>query len=132
MILIPNRDESGRRIHSDGEKRPDLSILIAIDVDAPEDGQGCQLIFFVAAGLGRVLGAKDSLVLVKDAALFDGTAQVEDGRATMLETLDGGAGGVAVQARHQQRLFQGDVNVHQRAVHHLKDLFKMLKLAQLT
>ena len=68
-----------RVVHDDRH----LAVLVAVDVDAPENGQRRQLVVLVLT-FGHVLRTEDGLVLEEDAALFDGAAQMVDARTANL------------------------------------------------
>ena len=97
-----------------------LSVLVPVDVDSSEDGQGRQLLLFdvdnrsgAGAGtFGQMLGAVDGLVFEENTAFLNGAAQMEDGRASQFETLDAGSVPAAVETRLGQALLQSRVDVH--------------------
>lgn len=107
-----------------------LTVLVSVDVDSPVDGQRRQLFLLDvddrsgtgARTLGQVLRAVDGLVFQKDAAFLDGAAEVVDGRAAQLETLDAGAVAVAVKTSLKETQFEGRVDVHQSSVDHFENV----------
>lgn len=87
--------------------------LVALDVDAAQNGEDAQLVF--AGPLQLVLGAQHGLVLEEHAARPDGAGEVVDVGAAQAVAAVGGAGLLAKRAQSPQTAAQRHLDVHQGA-----------------
>ena len=99
-----------------------LSVLVSLDVNAPVNGQGGQLLVLLA--LGNVLIAVDGLILVKHGLVFAGAAHVIMIGAANLPTLDRGAVLLADLTNGVLAVLQGRFDVDQSPADGLVDFFR--------
>lgn len=91
----------------------DLLHLVALDVDAPQDGERAELVF--AGALQLVLSAQHGLVLEEHAARPDGAGEVVDVGAAQSVAAVGGARFLAVRAQGPKAAAQRHLHVDEGA-----------------
>lgn len=89
----------------------DLLHLVALDVDAAQDGERAELVF--AGALQLVLGAQHGLVLEEHAARADGAGEMVDVGAAQAVAAVGGARFLTEGAKGPQAAAQGHLHVHE-------------------